>query len=113
MRRDHWTCQGCFYRPAQAGRDWIAVHHRGPGVSRPALLISLCAACHATIERLQAVRVWLPPQLRILWREQHRGAAYQLPLPLSLPIEPERAAGALVAVAFNPKFNPKIVELDV
>ena len=82
-------------------------HHRVPGVSKPALMISLCAACHATVERLQVVRIWLPPQLLILWREQHLEAAYQLPL--SLSFEPERAAGALVAVAFN----RKIVELDV
>jgi len=34
-----------------------------------------------SVERLQAVRRWLPPQLRILWREQHRDAAYQLALP--------------------------------
>ena len=82
-------------------------HHRVPGVSRPALLISLCAACHATVERLQAVRIWLPPQLLILWREQHPGAEYQLPL----PIEPEWAPGALVA--FHPAFHRKIVKLDV
>jgi hypothetical protein len=74
-------------RPAQQDPDWIVVHHRMPGVSRPALLISRCAACHATVDRLQAVRVWLPPQLRILWREQHRDAAYQL----SLSFDPERA----------------------
>ena len=94
-------------RPAQQDPDWIVVHHRMPGVSRPALLISRCAACHATVDRLQAVRVWLPPQLRILWREQHRDRAFQLPL----PFDAEQAAGALVAVAFNPKI--KIVELDV
>ena len=54
LKRDHWTCQGCFYRPAQEDRDWIVVHHRVPGVSRPALMISLCAACHAIVERLRA-----------------------------------------------------------
>jgi len=64
---------------------------------------SLCAACHAIVERLQAVRVWLPPQLLILWREQHPEAEYQLPL----PFEPEQASGALV------RFNPKVVELDL
>jgi transposase-like protein len=61
LKRDNWTCQGCFYRPAQEDRDWIVVHHRVPGVSKPALMISLCAACHAIVERLQAVRIWLPP----------------------------------------------------
>jgi hypothetical protein len=100
-----WETAPVFYRPAQEDRDWIVVHHRVPGVSKPALMISLCAACPATVERLQVVRIWLTPQLLILWREQHPDAAYQL----ALPIEPERAAGALVAVGFN----PKVVELDV
>jgi hypothetical protein len=115
LRRDHWTCQGCFYRPAQEDRDWIVVHHRVPGVSKPALMISLCAACHAIVERLQAVRTWLPPQLLILWREQHPDAAYQLALPL--PVDPgEDAAGgpALFHARSNhARFNPKVVELDL
>ena len=114
LKRDHWTCQGCFYRPAQEDRDWIVVHHRVPGVSKPALMISLCAACHAIVERLQAVRIWLPPQLLILWREQHRDLAYQLPL--SLSFEPQRSVGgpALFHARSNhAQFNPKVVELDV
>jgi hypothetical protein len=114
LQRDHWTCQGCFYRPAQKDRDWIVVHHRVPGVSTPALMISLCAGCHAIVERLQALRCWLPPQLRILWREQHRDAAYQLALPL--PIDPgEDSAGgpALFDTPSNhARFNPQVVELD-
>src|ERR1700685_4087086 len=59
LRRDHWTCRGCFYRPAQQDRDWIVVRHRVPGVSKLGLMISLCAACHAIVERLQAVHTWL------------------------------------------------------
>lgn len=50
------------------------------------------------------VRIWLPPQLLILWREQHPDAEYQLPL----PFEPlEQSAGV------NVPFNQKIVELDL
>jgi len=82
-----------------------------PGVSKPALMISLCAACHAIVERLQAVRTWLSPRLLILWREQHPDAAYQLPLPM----EPEDLAGgpALFHARSNhARFNPKVVELD-
>jgi hypothetical protein len=70
-------------------------------------MISLCAACHAIVERLQTVRIWLPPQLLILWREQHPEAEYQLPL----PFEPEQSAGELVRL--NARFNPKVVELDL
>jgi hypothetical protein len=54
-------------------------HNRTPGassragVSRPGLMISFCAACHAIVERLQPVHTWLSPQLVILWREQRPG----------------------------------------
>jgi hypothetical protein len=101
LERDCWTCQGCFYRPEQKDRDYIVVHHRVPGVSKPELMISLCAACHAIVERLQAVRSWLPPQLYILWREQHGDVPAQLQLPL-------------VHVGAGPEeFNPRVVELDL
>ena len=67
-------------------------------------MISLCAACHAIVERLQVLDVWLPPQLVILWREQHPDAEYQLPLPFD-PFEQSAAGIAL--------FNPGVVELDL
>ena len=51
LARDGWTCEGCFYRPSQQDRDFIVVHHRMPGVSRPELMISLCAACHAIVAK--------------------------------------------------------------
>ena len=105
LRRDHWTCEGCFYRPAHQNRDWIAVHHRVPGVPRPALMISLCAACHAIVVRPQVVRTWLPPQLLVLWREQHPNAEFQLPLPID-PGEDSAGGPALFHA------NPKVVELD-
>jgi hypothetical protein len=108
LRRDHWTCRGCFYRPAQQDRDWIVVRHRVPGVSKPGLMISLCAACHAIVERLQAVHTWLPPQLVILWREQHPGAECQLPLPIECFEEWFDQSGASLT-----RFNPKVVELDL
>jgi hypothetical protein len=101
LERDNWTCQGCFYQPAQENRDYIVVHHRVPGVSKKALMISLCAACHAIVERLQVIRAWLPPQLIILWREQHPEASFQLQFPL-------------VHVGGGPEqFNSRVVELDV
>jgi len=101
LERDDWTCQGCFYLPTQQDRDYIVVHHRVPGVSKPSLMISLCAACHAIVERLQVPRTWLPPQLFILWREQHPEAPYQFPL-------------ELIHVGGGPEqFNPKVVELEL
>jgi hypothetical protein len=112
LRRDHWTCQGCFCRPAQEDHDWIVVHHRVPGVSRPALMISLCAACHAIVERLQALCVWLPPQLLILWHEQHPHAAYQLPLPIECGEDPAGSRALFDARSNHAHFNPKVVELE-
>jgi hypothetical protein len=101
LERDKWTCQGCFYRPEQKDRDYIVVHHRVPGDSKPALMISLCPACHAIVERLQVLRTWLPPQLLVLWREQHPEAPFQLQLPF-------------VHLGCGPwEFNPKVVELEL
>jgi len=99
LARDGWICQGCFYRPSQQDRDFIVVHHRVPGLSRPELMISLCAACHAIVERLHVLRSWLPPQLVILWREQHPDAAYQLQFDLG-------GNGGR-------DFNPRVVEIDL
>ena len=86
-------------------------HHRVPGVSRPALMISLCAACHAIVERLETLRIWLPPQLLILWREQHPDRAFQLPLPIE-SLEPSPGETARVAARVTTRFNPQVVELD-
>jgi hypothetical protein len=80
LRRDGERCRGCG-----AGHG-LHVHHRTPGLHAPARLITLCAACHARIHRLGAIRSFLPAPLDQLWSEQHRGAPRQLQLPL------ERAA---------------------
>jgi hypothetical protein len=40
LERDCWTCRGCFYRPEQKDRDYIVVHHRIPGLSKPECMIS-------------------------------------------------------------------------
>jgi hypothetical protein len=68
-------------------------------MKRPELMISLCAACHAIVERLLVLRAWLPPQLVILWREKHPDSAYQLQL---------HFAGADAS-----EFNPRVVEIDL
>jgi hypothetical protein len=76
-------------------------------------MISLCAACHAIVERLQAVRIWLPPQLLILWREQHPDAAYQLPLPIECGEDAAGGPALFDARSNHARFNPKVVELDL
>jgi hypothetical protein len=60
----------------------LIVHHRQPGVSKLSRLVTLCAACHARIERTQYLRRPLSEQLRLLWRELHPRAPEQLLLPL-------------------------------
>lgn len=71
-------CTGCG-----AGEEacLLHVHHRRPGVHDPAWLVALCAACHARVHRLAALRSWLPARLVELWSEQHPGVPLQLQFP--------------------------------
>jgi hypothetical protein len=59
----------------------LAVHHRRIGIHQPRLLITFCAACHARVHRIAALRGWLEPALISLWREQHRDVPLQLQFP--------------------------------
>lgn len=83
LARDSHTCQLCTR--SAAGKRSIAVHHRRPGVSKIASLISLCPGCHA---RLHKTLVWRQSFFRSvplavqLWRELHPGAPEQLALGL-------------------------------
>jgi hypothetical protein len=58
----------------------LAVHHRQPGVSSLDLLVTLCPACHAVVERTEVLFRDVPELLRVLWRELHPEASEQLPL---------------------------------
>lgn len=75
LERDGRACQACG-----AGQR-LHVHHRKPGVHQRELLVTVCAACHARIHRLTAVRLWIPEPLVVLWAEQHPGVPVQLQLP--------------------------------
>jgi hypothetical protein len=72
LERDGRCCRVCG-----VARQ-LAVHHRRPGVHRRRLLITLCAACHARVHRLGALRRWTEPALVALWREQHPETPLQL-----------------------------------
>jgi hypothetical protein len=69
LERDGYRCRVCD----ASGRDkWsITVHHRVPGKSVMALMLSLCPGCHAKVHRTKTVRSAMPPLLLRLWREQH------------------------------------------
>ena len=45
--------------------------------------ITVCAACHARLHRLAALRIWIPELLIALWAEQHPGVPVQLQLPVA------------------------------
>ncbi len=70
LARDHYQCRVC------SSRQQLVVHHRRPP-NRPAALITLCAACHARLHRLEGMKRWIPRALVELWGEQHPGVAIQ------------------------------------
>ena len=77
LERDGRACRGC------GAGNRLHVHHRKPGANDRELLITLCAACHARLHRLHAIRIWIPEPLVTLWEEQHPGVAVQLQLPVA------------------------------
>ncbi len=77
LARDGQACRNC------AAKRQLAVHHRVPGLNRIDLLVTLCAACHARVHRLGAIRRWLPELLVLLWAELHPGTPRQLQFDVS------------------------------
>ena len=78
LERDDRLCRAC------GSGDRLHVHHRQPGVNERELLITVCAACHARLHRLAALRSWIPEPLVVLWIEQHPGIAVQLQFPVAV-----------------------------
>ena len=80
LDRDGRMCRVCAELPEVerlcVGQP-LSVHHRVPGVSKLHLMITLCAAHHAIVERLAVANRAMPPLLRKLWREQHPKAPEQ------------------------------------
>ena len=85
LDRDGRRCRVCG---APGGRKRsLAVHHRVPGRSELALMISLCLACHARVTRQRVLDACWPPLLVELWREQHPEAHEQLQLNFTMPFQ--------------------------
>lgn len=74
LLRDGYRCRGC------GSSEELHVHHRRAGVHDAAWLITVCAACHATLHRARTLRSWVPSALRQFWHEWHPQAPVQLPL---------------------------------
>jgi hypothetical protein len=91
LERDGYCCRVC----GASGRHKrsIVVHHRKPGVSELALMISLCLSCHAKIHRTKMVvsKKSVPPLLLILWREQHPEGQEQTFLDFKAPDQTYKA----------------------
>ena len=62
LDRDQRRCRAC----PNIERRKLCVHHRVPGVSRLDLMITLCTACHAIVERTQMVLGEMTPLLLVL-----------------------------------------------
>lgn len=83
LERDGYLCRVCAELPEIdrlcAGQP-PCVHHRIPGVSKLHLMITLCPAHHAQVERLQVVRKPMSRLLLQLWRELHAKGHEQIAL---------------------------------
>jgi hypothetical protein len=75
-------CQTCLAE-ARLVAQALIVHHRRPGVNRPAVHITLCRRCHQRIHRRQQLPGFYSDLFFRLWREVHPGAPAQLRLPLA------------------------------
>jgi hypothetical protein len=96
LTRDGHRCRGCG--AAGRGKRTLAVHHRRPGVSTLASLITLCPGCHARVSRTCVLRNDWPELLRLLWREQHPHAHEQGRLDFAATVGmPAPEAGELFA----------------
>ena len=91
LKRDDYRCRVPECSTIKRGKRSVAVHHREPGNSDPAKMLTLCLPCHARVTRTLCVRDDWPEFLRVLWREQHPEGHEQVALNF----------GALSAPAMN------------
>jgi hypothetical protein len=76
LARDGHCCRSCGDLRDRA----LIVHHRRPGLSRMALLITLCRRCHLRVHQTHRPSFAFPGVLRGLWRELYPFQALQLEL---------------------------------
>jgi hypothetical protein len=71
LKRDDYRCRVPRCTTLKRGKRSVAVHHREPGNSDPAKMLTLCLSCHAKVTRTLYLQDDWPEFLRVLWREQH------------------------------------------
>jgi len=91
LERDGYRCRVCAELP-EVERLCVgqppSVHHRIAGVSKLHLMITLCAAHHAQVGRLQVAAKPMSSLLLVLWREQHPEGHEQTMLPFDAQLAP-------------------------
>ena len=93
LKRDGYRCCTCRFTPsAEEENRLLVVHHCQPGVSELHRMLTLCAACHARVERTKFLKRDVSNLVRELWRELHPQAHEQTWLPLALSPESTREA---------------------
>ena len=85
LKRDGYRCRVPGCSTVKRGKRSIAVHHREPGNSNPAKMLTLCLACHAKVTSTLFVEADWPDFLRVLWREQHPAGHEQSALNFASP----------------------------
>lgn len=104
LKRDDYRCRVPGCTTLKRGKRSVAVHHREPGNSDPAKMLTLCLACHAKVTRTFYVQDDWPEFLRVLWREQHPEGHEQTGLDFAVQPAPAKAVPLFEGVlAVEPK----------
>ena len=90
LKRDDYRCRVPGCTTLKRGKRSVAVHHREPGNSDPAKMVTLCLPCHAMVTRTFLVQDDWPEFLRVLWREQHPEGHEQKALNFVASMPPEK-----------------------
>ena len=90
LKRDDYRCRVAECVTVKRGKRSVTVHHREPGNSDPAKMLTLCLACHAKVTRTLHVQDDWPEFLRVLWREQHPEGHEQHALNFAAKLPPAR-----------------------
>ena len=97
LARDRYSCAVC----GQTGnkQSHLHIHHRRPGISKLALLITLCPVHHSIVHHRRILSEDCYPLLAQLWREQHPRGAIQCILPFEQKLARDKRRPLELALA--------------